>query len=338
MEPRIINKRVFNKTDDKEIVIFDRANIENIEDIAASAALAMHKAIIGVCELSALEEAERQMNSSFRASKAIHCYYVIYHLFTCCMLLDDEYEIIFLAKKGKLNYGTRLEDLRREPVIPRHWNNRKWSEMGLAERITHGDIKEYCDGRRIKENGKLVTIKEGLRDRVNKCGRDGIPSYLLTLYDSFVKENCDLILFEKADYIRDRTIYRPSHVPSMTDTPIQTSKNIRLQYESLPDSVMLYNAICKIHHEICLNEDSLFYSYKVQFANSIVDCPTDYAQMLGYTWENLKNVGGNKDYESVPTFVCQLMELFSPEEVLKYYEKYWSRLLKDTISLTFYNS
>lgn len=336
MENIIENNRSFIPTGSGETTYyFDREYKENVADIASSAALAMHKAIIGICELASLEKAENDTEINFRASKAVHCYYVIYHLFTCCMLLDSDYEIKFKANKdGKIVYGTRLEDLRKQPTRPGHWNSRKNKESDLAVRIRHGDIKTYCDGQRQYANRKWETIQKGLRDRI-KESKELLPRFLVMLYDYFVDENCQIILFEKADYIRDRTIYRPSHVASMTDTPIQTSKNVRSQIDSMPNSEVLLKAVYEIHKAICMNTGELFYAYGFNFLLSAIDCPSEYAKSLGYSWDDLNRLGGDEAKESVPSFICQLMELYDSDQVVQFYDQYWVRILEETKEIIF---
>ena len=209
MKEVIINKRRFLQKMSDDTFVFDRSYPNNKIDIASSAALALHKAIIGICGLSSLEKAEQVARINLRSSKAVQTYYVLYHLFTCCMLLDDDYEITFKSKYGHIKYGTELNDLKKSPRKPHHWNSRKNMEMDLAVRITHGEIKKYCNALRKRASSKEVPLSP----------------FLSILHDAFVSDSCRLILFEKADYIRDRAIYRPSHVSSFTDTPIQTSKN-----------------------------------------------------------------------------------------------------------------
>ena len=92
------------------------------------------------------------------------------------------------------------------------------------------EIKKYCNALRKRASSKEVPLSP----------------FLSILHDAFVSDSCRLILFEKADYIRDRAIYRPSHVSSFTDTPIQTSKNTREQIDSMPDSETIHLEIQRI--------------------------------------------------------------------------------------------
>ena len=312
METVPINNRQFLK--EKNKYVFDRKYPRNQDDITHCAALAFHKALIGVCSVSSLETAEQNTGINLRPSKAVQTYYVLYHLFTCCMLLDNDYEIAYMStKKRPFKYGTDLEELRLKPCGPDDWNDRKDKEMDLATKISHGNIKCYC---------------RDLRDRM-QAGKIKTDSFIKPLYDAFVKGNCRVILFEKADYIRDRSIYRPSHLASLTDTAIQTSKNVRNQIDSLPSSDTLYDSICDIFHGILYLPEDEMESFVLSLKFTPVDCPTEYAMELGYTWEQLSEYGGDESRTSVPSYICQLMELYSPGEVRSYYMRYWKPILTE---------
>lgn len=315
----IINKRTFFINTNGDF-IFLRDIMPNVKDISGSASLSMHKAIIGLCELNSIEKAEEKCGINLRASKAIQTYYIIYHLFCCCMLLDNDYEIIFKKDRcGRVNYGTELKELKHSPSAPNEWNNRKYKESDLAVRITHGDIKNYCKKkRRYQKNNP---------SRVMTCNS--------FLFNDFIKENCKVALFEKIDYIRDRSIYRPSHVASMTETPIQTSKNVRSQIDELPSSADLYKTVCDIQGEFCSRANSegfgsLIWEYCYDFLSVQVDCSDEYRKKLGYSWEQLVELGGSKADASVPSFVAQAMELFSPDNMKYFYHQYWKKLLEIT--------
>lgn len=56
-----------------------------------SAALAIHKSIIGIVKLEELEDvASDNLLSGFLYARAIYTYYCVYHLFVACMLMDYE--------------------------------------------------------------------------------------------------------------------------------------------------------------------------------------------------------------------------------------------------------
>ena len=312
--------RVFNESSiDSEVYIFDRRAENNVLDIGCSAALAIHKSLIGIAELSALESAKNTLQSQFRRAIAIQTYYVIYHLFACCMFLDQEYEIRF--KKRGFYYGASLDALEVEASTPSEWKSLGKIEQDLATRIKHIDIKNYCSGNRYNSI-------EGLRTRITRRA-NSVPEYLKCLYDNFVDNDCRLVLFEKADYIRDRAIYRPSHVVSgINSNPIQTSEDVRKEIDSLPSSRQLYVVIKEIHQKICSIETVYTYPYCFAFSKEGVDCKTKYAQDLGYSWDILKQVGGEEGNEMVPTFICQMMELFEARETVQFYNEYWKSLIK----------
>lgn len=309
MDQELVNERLFLKQNEKKY-IFDRKHENNRGDIAGSAALALHKAIIGICGLHSLEQAEQSMNVQFRQQRAVQTYYIIYHLFTCCMLLDESYEIVFSPRRGgQLNYGSELPELRKLPEKPEEWNYRKNKEMDLAVRIKHGDIKQYCEEKR-KANNQL-------------------PPFLQTIYNAFICDNCSVFPFEKADYIRDRAIYRPSFVATKTGTPIQTSKNVRTQIDSLPRSKKLHEVVCTFLNDVWSIPGDKYYPFFMHLINSRVSCPTEYAKGLGYSWEQLSKAGGSEIDESVPSWVCQMMELYNPEELQLYYDRYWKKVYED---------
>lgn len=318
------NHRIFRrlKNGNPGKYVFDKTTAYNKADISGAAALAMHKAIIGICEMESLESAAKTSIYSFRPALAIQVYYVVYHIFTCCMLLDSQYDICFYPnQKGEVSYGVNITDLRRLPDLPEDWNKRKFKEIDLATKITHSEIKNYCKNKR-EENEREVKIPSN--------------SFIMKLYGYFIDNRCSCILYEKLAYIRDRCIYRPSHVASSTNVPIQTSKNVRNQIDSLPTSSSLYGALRDIHLQICDNaskEDpnDLLCWYGTAFFNSSVNCDTEYALGLGYTWEDLEKMGGTRSEKSVPSFLCHLMEYESPEAALYFYQKYWKELNKDTI-------
>lgn len=312
-----INNRIFIEKKDRynrEYFTFDRANYANNIDIICCATLALHKAILGICELDSLEKSMSQTGFNFRQSKAIVTYYIIYHLFTCCMLMDSKYEIKFnLDYNGTLKYCVDYEELKKAPYTSQEWNDRKSLESDLATNISHSDIKRYCNW---------------LRKRIN----NNLPSFLITLYDSFVKTEPTLVLYEKAAYIRDRSIYRPSHVPNIDESSTQTSLNVRSQIDSLPSAAQLFTTISKIHYEICnyyVNSKSDYYYYGLYFYGPHVECKDETAKSLGYSWDALEEMGGYKD-SSVPTFLAQLMELFSCENSLEYYKKFWEPIISET--------
>jgi len=314
----IENKRKFH--DQKQYLIFDRNSSENQADIAGCAVLAMNKAIIGVCGLDALETSEVASGIPLRSSKAIQVYYIIYHLFVCCMLMDSGYELRVNkidSQRKPFSYGWDIQELKKRACRPDEWNERKEKEQDLATCITHGGIKSYC---------------YRLRKAVGRNGINCISRELRVLYDSFIRTKGAIILYEKAAYIRDRSIYRPSFVPSLSDTMIQTSLDVRAQDDSLPNSKDFYSMVKSIHKAICSSlGDSLNESYVLNYAFiNHVDCKTEYAHKLGYSWDALEELGGNREEEYVPSAIAQMMELYPQEYTLEYYKKYFLPLLEWT--------
>lgn len=309
MDQTTVKKRLFHKESEDKYV-FDRTQKINRGDIAGSAALAIQKSVIGICGLYSLEKAERTTKTSLRQQRAVQTYYVIYHLFTCCMLLDESYLIVFAPKRdGRLSYGSELVELRRRPVQPYHWNSRKFKEMDLAVRIQHSDIKKYCEELR-KQNNQLLP-------------------FIQVMYDAFVCNDCSLVLFEKADYIRDRSIYRPSFIATETEKPIQTSMYVREQIDSLPHADDLFALVTNFLRAVWSIPGDAFYPLAFYLLSQGVSCTTQYANNLGYTWDQLTAIGGLPSEETVPSYVCQMMELYSQEELEFFVNRYWKSINKE---------
>ena len=324
-----VSKRKFQrKPGEDNKWIFDRTGNTNNYDIACSASLAFHKSLIGICGLDEMETAEKELGSNLRSAKAIQTYYVMYHLFTGCMLLDPDYEIVFPASKarnaeGRIYYGQKQKALRKTPVSARDWDLRGKLEQDLATRIRHSDIKKYCDS--IREKMKQGAINQ---------------DYIKTLYDYYIREDGSAFLFEMADYIRDRSIYRPSFVPYYSNDKSnysqapkfdysQTSKNVRSQIDSMPSSKELFQTLREILLSICIDPAIPKDAFHVLFLYNNIDCKTEYANELGYSWDMLSKMGGDKEREQVPVFIGQMMELYVPEKTGYYFEKYWKTLFDE---------
>lgn len=165
-------------------------------DIISSAALAFHKAIIGISQLDMIEKMESDSVSICRLPKAVLTYYILFHLFTICMLLSDNYR----AKEKEEKYIGTLDDLNSPLETPEQWNRQQQLESDYATRIKHGNIKSYCNTLRKKDYNLLNPIEKILFDNfVQAPPDDSTP--------------CIKGLYEKVCYIRDRVIYRPSIVP-----------------------------------------------------------------------------------------------------------------------------
>lgn len=108
---------------------------------------------------------------------------------------------------------------------------------------------------------------------------------------------------------------------------------------SLPASSDLFAVIEEIHRCICDiaakdSSDNVLYLYESMFNTARVDCESQYAAKLGYSWEILEKMGGSQPEKKVPSFLCQLMELESPEMAYYFYQKYWRPLIPDISDLS----
>lgn len=284
--------------------VFCRDAGKNIDDIAHCAALAFHKALIGISELSLVERA----GSSFRFAKALQTYYPVYHLFTCNMLLDNSYELRFkenpLFPDDYKEYEVDIEKLNNPSETPEQWDHGREYEQDLASLIQHSDIRKYC--------------------RLSRKAFDKLKPYTKILYKAFIendgneKHPCIPGLYEKLDYVRDRSIYRPTHVVLSDGTYAQTSYDVRKEIESLPSSEDIYNTIFSFYREVYSTSEQyeiekLFIIY---VKSDFVECKGKIAKRLGYSWEAIEKMGGKKENNTVPSFLCQMMELFDEGESL----------------------
>lgn len=302
-------------------LIHDRSCIKNSEDITRCAALSMHKALIGVSSLDALEDAGKKCGNVFRSSIAVSTYYVVYHVFCACILMDDQWDLVYVRKSNnqKLNpeteakkYEISLEQLNSTDESANTWNNCKDYEQDISTKITHGEIKRYCSI---------------LRDK-----RESKPEFIKHLYLSFVKDNADKAipaLFEKLDYIRDRIIYRPSVVVKRKGGYAQTSKDIRKEIDELPRLNDLYNAIKEILFSIkdFGEKGKQFWLYFT--VGSPVSCEESHLKELNYTWDDAERLRGNRQEKILPAVSYQLIELFDSTDAISFFEKYWSPLFSD---------
>ena len=51
-------------------------------------------------------------------------------------------------------------------------------------------------------------------------------------------------------------------------------------------------------------------------------------EQLGYNWDDLKQMRGNEEEESVLSFICQMMELFEPDKTKELYMRFWEPILE----------
>ncbi|PEW28486.1 hypothetical protein [Bacillus thuringiensis] len=262
--------------------------------IARVAALSFHKALFGISELKALENLSTvENNGGLRMSKAINTYYTVYHLITLMMLIDKENPIT-IKFRHKLDPGERIpieideELLNREGESPEIWEELKSLESDLASRLTHGEIKKYCKEVRENFGNKLEPVK--------------------IVYEAFISEQTNIILYEKICYIRDRVVYRPTcALNNMDGGIILTSKDVRKEIDTLPNWEQLYKLVTKIHdvflklqgeQEEFGKQISVFYKVLVFYIwNSRIKNSKDYVQGLGWTEEEIKKYKATSDWE-----------------------------------------
>jgi len=298
-------------------------------DICSSAALAFHKALIGIAQLDSLERAAGKglPYGSFRNSRAIQAYYVVYHLFTMVMLLSDEYEPITPKEYGNV----KKSELNSPSELPEQWNRQRGLESDYATIIQHFHIKNFCN-----------TVR-GLK-------KENLNPLLQILYSLFIQppqneqERCIPGMYEKVCYVRDRAIYRPSNVISDEKVKIQTSLDIRKEIDSLPDSKQLYSILCQLYDkmlelslELSLEEhkDNVEYIRSTLFFiwNSPVNCTVDYLKEIGLSSEQIDTLMelkyDNDEKPSFRSYICHLIELEDPDYIKEAVNKWWEPLEKE---------
>lgn len=298
----------------------------NSFDLYNCAALSFHKALIGIADLALIEEIERfgkERNKpySLYISKAIQTYYSVYHLFVCAMLLDPLYNIkvnYYFIKDYEVSY----DDLNSESQDPEQWNNGRKFEQDLASAIQHRHIRKYC---------------EEVRQRPDK------DEEIELLYNNYIKHNngtttCIPGLFEKLDYIRDRAIYRPTHVILKEGGYAQTSAEVRKEIDFCPSSQDIYETLFD-YFKIILSKSSsnpLYLNFCYMFANIVeqgnsgnyIRLSDEDISCLHYTWDELeKELDGDPKGKAVPAGVCQMMQVFDKEYVKFAYQKYWKPII-----------
>ena len=280
-----------------------KENLEFEKDVIHSAALAFHKALIGVVQLSELE------NNNLRLPKAVITYYIVYHIFTLCMLLDldDSVKKINLCDLNKLSSKSEL---------PEQWNLQRNLEEDYATRIKHSDIKKYCEHIRNKETDKLSTIER-------------------ILFENFIKqppdENTPCIsgLYEKLCYVRDRAIYRPSVVKLTDGSYVQTSLDVKRGIESIPDSRELYKVICSIYSEFISKAKQIKkYNYLLAYMWCYpVDCSDVLAELSGSDAALLKTMESFNAENGFNPHICHMLELYDDiSQIKKFDDMYWRPL------------
>jgi len=286
------------------------------------AALAMHKAIIGIMRLDELEEAAARTDiSEFLDARAICTYYSVYHLFVTCIIMTDN-----SVKNCKWNFSVSDEEIDSEDETAGAWNTAKNNEQDWATKITHGQIKNFCK-----------------RVRMNRENLYGDKYYLIPLYDNFIDDTltegkCKPALYERLCYIRDKSIYRPSFVVTKSGHRVQTSRYVGEEIRSLPKAAELFRIVSQIYdgfikeneRENETGECDALLNY--MWLDNIVRCKIGDLIELGHEIDQLKRIGGIdiEDQKKICflSYEAQLLETESVENIIKYEKKYWFPLAK----------
>jgi len=246
-----------NKTENKKTLVFDRTDTNNEEYLVQVASLCFHKALFGISELKALEGfLKHKRAGGFRMSKAINTYYVIFHLMTLCMLLDEDYVLVFKKKldNGKVPLEVNERLLNSSNDTPTRWNKQRDLEKDMASMIDHSEIKKYCEG--LRNSGDFSEL-------------------IRIVYEHFVSTKCKFLCYEKICYIRDRIIYRPTLViDDINGDEILTSADVREEIDTLPNFKQLYDFVNQLHSKI-------IQLYQKSWDNNVVNI---YSRLLAFLW------------------------------------------------------
>ncbi len=253
-----------------------------------SADLAIIKALIGITQLYALEEASKKINSSFLQAKAITTYYIVYHMFSSHIARFD--------KCKKIHREIKESILNSEGEKPEDWTNCANVEKDIACSIGHCDIKKYCKSQRKNEKPEL---KNSILTANFIGDNEGNASYL----------------YEKLCYIRDRVVYRPTFVYDDNGKCFQTSKDIKKEIMSMPDS----NALISILYKYCES---------IKFVSSEKSCHNEekYWVSIGLSPEEVKlfkQEGLFDEDLNTYEFILQIAELETPEKVMELYKRFY---------------
>ena len=299
-----------------------------------SAALAIHKSIIGIVKLEKLEDAASDnLLSGFGDVRAIYTYYCVYHLFVACMLMDYENTKDILGKSKEKYFKTLISDneLNRMNEIPEEWEKKKAQERDWATVISHTQVKKYCE------------ILRGKKDSI-----DSWLPYLIPLYDNFVDDTiecgkCKPALYEKLCYIRDRIIYRPSYVITKSENRLQTSRDLGKEIRSLPKALDLFQIVSDIYDGFLKvyqkeEEKNKGNSWgecglllRFMWIANLVSCWIEDYMELGHKMDELKEImlfQENDEKMYFSSYIAQLLETEKIENIIKYNKKYWIPLRK----------
>lgn len=304
---------------------YDKNDENTQEYLLNCSTLAFHKAIIGITELNALEEVGcTDRAGSLRMSRAVITYYIIYHLFTSLMIIDKDFEIEIGKKKTSgeyIDYKVKEDELNSTYELPLNWNKAKDYEADVATLITHTQIKNYCE--LLRRKGEM---KNKVYDVLFKA---------FVYIDEANPETSIKGLYEKACYVRDRVIYRPSYVVSVDNHTFQTSLYVRKEIESLPKSTELYKVIQDLLSEIYVevkannNRDFLFDFVNLLWNSSVsIDTEEDEVLIMDqYSNEDKSQI--NVSEGSIDNFMCQHIELNDKTRAKSDYEKFWKPLIDE---------
>jgi hypothetical protein len=193
--------------------------------------------------------------------------------------------------------------------------------------ITHKDAKSYCDSlRKKKKDGKAFVKYEDV------------------IFDAFIDDTLDADgkcirgLYEKVNYVRDRVIYRPSLVVASNGALFQTSKDVRKEIDSLPDSQWLYSVVKETIASIIAlipkekGDTNLFWWILYVFYIPRNDRDCSELKDLGHSEDDIRRITKECDearyYEDkgvlcVSHNISHLLELESIEIIIKWHKRYW---------------
>lgn len=268
------------------------------------ACLALSKALVGISELYLSERASKENKyGSFRIYKAIQTYYVVFNIFASYIVMYENIE-----KISKNYVRVDFDMLNSEDNSSQAWKKQKILEQDLITLIKHGMIMDFC--KECRKN------PDKLRNSI----------VLRVIYEAFIDEDSGNI-YEKLCYIRDRAIYRPSHVMGLDGSYYQTSKYVRSEIDSLPDSDYLFQIFLKYVEALVTDkEDIRFYFGRPigndkEYLNNTLSISDDTIIAL----QNKQIM--SEDY-SVPDFLCHIMELENIDIAIELFEKFWVPTLK----------
>jgi len=304
--------------------------------VARSSSLALHKSLMGIAQLSAIESAtEKSQYGNFRMPKALLTYCAIYHLFTASILLSNRMpdkkrlQKILEQLPDKTYVGTTTESkLNNDNEQSDVWDSQRECESDVATLIQHFQIKEYCkELRGLKAQGEAMLPFESI------------------LYDLFIgdepkdREKCIVGMYEKLCYIRDRVIYRPTFVIDDTGHQYQTSKDVRAEIDSLPKAHDIYNCVSLFILELAKGASEIDLHWRTMFDFTIPH-NTRYMDELisiGHTKKQLQNFL-DKCKEACHTFdngeivvlphISHLLELEDMDTTIAWHKEFWAPLLK----------